>query len=213
MENNAKDKIFQFFKQKKPQTYKKGEYLKTPEKQPIGVFCLQSGTVRCFGVSKDGIELTINIFKPISFFPVSWVINSTSDNYTYEAMTDIDVAIASKDEFEMFLQNNPDVVYDLLKRIYRGLDGYFLRMESLLTGDPYFRTVVQLVIHTRRFGVQEGERYKVQVTQVQLASLAGLTRETVTREIKKLETKNLVEYKGKQLVILDLAKLEEQLTS
>ncbi len=213
MQNKIIEKINNFFTKYERHTYKKGEYLKTPDRQPEGIFCLQSGVVRCFAISKDGAELTINIFKPVSFFPVGWVINYASDNYTYEAITDVEVFIAPKDEFETFLQDNPDVVYDLLKRIYRGLEGYFMRMESLLSGEPHFRTVVQLIIHTRRFGKKEGEQYNVNLTHSQLASLAGLSRETVTREIKKLEDKKLVAYEGKQLIVLDIAKLEEQITS
>lgn len=213
MQNNVTEKINNFFAKYERQTYKRGDYLKISNKQPQGVFCLQSGVVRCFSLSKEGAELTINIFKPVSFFPVGWVINNASDNYTYEAITDVEVLIAPKNEFETFLQENPDVVYDLLKRIYRGLEGYFMRIESLLSGEPYFRTVVQLVIHTRRFGIKSGESYKVNVTHSQLASLTGLTRETITREIKKLEDKELVTYKGKQLIVLDIAKLEEQILS
>ena len=142
MKNQVTEKVNNFFAKYETQTYKKGGYLKTSDKQPQGVFCLQSGVVRCFAISKEGAELTINVFKSVSFFPVAWVINNAPDNYTYEAVTDVEVLIAPKNEFEAFLQNNPDVIYDLLKRIYRGLEGYFMRMESLLSGEPYFRTVV-----------------------------------------------------------------------
>jgi CRP/FNR family transcriptional regulator len=213
MRDEIADKVTYFFGQYERHRYKKGDYLKILDKQPYGISCLQSGVVRCFSLSKAGAELTINIFKPISFFPVSWVINDANDNYTYEAVTDVEVVIAPKDKFKAFLQNNPDVVYDLLKRIYRGLDGYFLRMESLLSGDPYFRVVVQLVIHIRRFGVQEGEKYRVNLTHTQLAALSGLTRETVTRKIKKLEEQKLIDYEGKKLTVLNLKKLEEHLLS
>jgi CRP-like cAMP-binding protein len=213
MRDEIADKVTHFFGQYERLRYKKGDYLKILDKQPHGISCLQSGVVRCLSLSKAGAELTINIFKPISFFPVGWVINDANDNYTYEAVTDVEVSIAPKDKFKVFLQNNPDVVYDLLKRIYRGLEGYFLRLESLLSRDPYFRVLVQLVIHTRRFGVQEGEKYKVNLTHTQLAALSGLTRETVTREIKKLEEQKLIDYEGKKLTVLNLEKLEEHLLS
>jgi CRP-like cAMP-binding protein len=213
MRDEVADKVAHFFGQYERQRYTKSDYLKFLDRQPRGCFCLQSGVVRCFSLSKDGAELTINMFKPVSFFPVGWVMNDANDHYTYEAVTDVEVFMAPKDAFKGFLQNNPDVVYDLLKRIYRGLEGYFLRMESLLSGDPYFRIVVPLVIHTRRFGVQEGEKYQVHLTHTQLAALSGLTRETVTREIKKLEEQKLVGYEGKKLLVLNLEQLEEHLLS
>jgi len=206
------DKINAFFKQYKYLKYKKGEKLKDFEEQPEGVFCLQKGIVRCFSLSQDGIELTLNIFKPVSFFPMNWVINGKPDSYAYEAVEEVDVYIAPKEAVEKFLQDNPDVEHDLLKRIYRGLEGYFLRMESLLSGDAYFKTIVQVIIHTRRFGVLEKGIHNVDITHRQLASLSGLSRETVTREIKKLENKKLVSYMGKRLIVLDINKLEQELS-
>ncbi|HEX8966100.1 MAG TPA: Crp/Fnr family transcriptional regulator [Patescibacteria group bacterium] len=206
-------KIINFFKQYKKRVYKKGEMVKSYDENPKGVFCLQKGAIRCIAVSKDGIELTINVFKPISFFPMAWVINNTIDLYAYEAISDVEVFIAPKESVEKFLKENPDVTYDLLKRIYRGLEGYFLRMESLLSGDAYIKTIVQIVIHTKRFGVIDASgKYLVDITHAQLASLSGLSRETITREIKKLENKKLVMYKGKQLIVLDLKSLEKEVT-
>lgn len=213
MRDEIADKVTHFFGQYERQRYKKGDYLKFLDKQPHGCFCLQSGVVRCFSLSKEGAELTINLFKPVSFFPVGWVMNDANDNYTYEAVTDVEAFIAPKDAFKTFLQKNPDVMFDLLKRIYRGLEGYLLRMESLLSGSPCFRIVVQLVIHTRRFGVREGAKYQVHLTHTQLAALSGLARETVTREIKKLAEQKLVEYEGKTLIVLNLEQLEEHLLS
>ncbi len=209
----VRTKITSFFGQYRLQQYKKGEILKSFDENPKGVFCLQKGNVRCIAVSKDGIELTLNVFKPISFFPMAWVINNTTDTYAYEALTDVEVYIAPKEAVEKFLKENSDVVYDLLKRIYRGLEGYFLRMESLLSGDAYLKTIVQIVIHTKRFGVIDTTgKYLVDITHAQLASLSGLSRETITREIKKLENKKLVMYKGKQLIVLDLKNLEKEIT-
>lgn len=206
-------KIQAFFAAYPQISVKKGAYLKPIDTKPEGVFLLKQGVVRCFAFSKEGAELTINMFKPISFFPVGWAINHSDDNYAYQAMTDVKVCLAPQKEFEVFLKNNPDVVYDLLRRIYKGLDGYFLRMEALLTTSPYFRTVVQLAICTRRFGVLEDKKYKVGITHAHLASLAGLSRETVTREMKKLIRQKIVSYEGKKLHVLNLSRLEDQLLS
>jgi CRP-like cAMP-binding protein len=205
------DKIQTFFGNYKKQSYKKGELLKNFDEKPSGIFCLEKGNVRCYAISKEGLEATLNTFKPIAIFPMNWIINNTLDNYIYEATTDVEASIAPRERVETFLEENPDVVFDLLKRIYRGLEGYFLRMESLLSGDAYLKTIVQIIIHTKRFGTPEKIGYAVDLTQTQVASLAGLTRETVTREIRKLEEKNLVSYRGKHLLVLDLTKLEQEL--
>lgn len=211
MKRVVNNKIQEFFNKYERTFYVKGSYLKNPGKKPKGVFLLSKGVVRCFSVSKEGSELSLNVFKPVSFFPVGWAINNFSDPYAYEAITDVEVFVAPRDKFEAFLKKNPDVMYDFLKRIFKGLEGYFLRMESLLSGDPYFKTIVALAIYTRRFGIKNGSNYNVALTHARLASLAGLSRETVTREIRKLEDQGVVVYEGKKLFVQNIEKLEDQL--
>lgn len=203
--------IVTFFQQYIHKGYKKGEQLKKFREEAEGVFYLKKGVVRLAQPTETGLA-TINIYKQNAFFPVQWAINNTSDPYIYEAMTDVDVYVAPKTAVKKFLKENPDVVYDLLKRIYKGLEGYFLLMGSLLSGDAYKRLILQLIINTKRLGrLQKNGTYELDLTHQQFAALSGLSRETVTREMQKLIEKKLVSYKGKQLVINDLEKLESQL--
>ncbi|HUD44755.1 MAG TPA: Crp/Fnr family transcriptional regulator [Patescibacteria group bacterium] len=213
MPNFVQAKLISFFSQYQKQTFNKAEILIYPRTVPQGVFYLRKGEVRMYAINKNGNELTINIFKPHSFFPMNWVVNDFRDDYIYEATVDAEVFIGPKDKFLAFLHQEPDIIFDLLQRIYKGLGGYFLRMESLLTGDAYFKTVVAICIYARRFGVknEDASGFTVDVTQKQLAALAGLTRETVTREIKKIADKKLVAYQGKTLIVLDINRLEKEI--
>ena len=45
----------------------------------------------------------------------------------------------------MELQANPDVVYDLLTRLYRGLDGLLGRMSQLMAGSAKSRLMYELL--------------------------------------------------------------------
>lgn len=212
MNNSVNSKIESFFKRYSQKTFSKGDLIITPEKTPNGVYCLNEGIVRCYTLSKNGIELTLNIFKPVSFFPMQWIINSKQDRYYYEALTEVKSYCAPKEDFENFIQTEHDVAYDLLKRIYRGLEGYMIRMESLLSGNAYLRTVTNILIHSLRFGkTEENKPIELYLTHNQIASQAGLSRETITREIKKLQDKGIVSYKGETLLILDIIRLEHEI--
>ena len=175
------------------------------------VFFLTRGVVRMFSIQR-GTELTLNIYKQYALFPMALVLNNQKDRYKYDALTDVEGYFAPKKEFEKFLNKNPKVLFDLLGRIYRGLEGFFMRMETLLSGDAHFRILTQLVIYSRRFGQSERGRitFDWHLTHQELASQTGLARETVTKEIKKLQDKGFVGYIGKKLVIYDLPSLEEE---
>ena len=164
---------------------------------------------------KDGTALTLNIYKPYALFPMSQVLTNKQDKYTYTALTEIQGYFAPQKAFRAFIRKNPGVLFDLLKRIYSGLEGFFGRMESLLLGDACLRLLTQLVIHAKRFGQKDQNRtvFGWHVTQTELASQTGLARETVARELKKLQDKGLVGYHGKRLFVTNTAKLEQEFIS
>jgi len=204
MDSKVQNKLQIFFGKFEHKKFKKGELLAEPRKELTSVFCLVKGSVRMYSISKKGVETTLNIFKPISIFPLGPIINNQKNLYYYDALGNTQVLAAPKSEVLTFLKKEHEVVFDLLARIYKGLDGYFLRMESLLGGDAHRKVVTQLVIQARRFG-------KVELTHAKLGSLTGLSRETVTREIDKLQKKRLVAYKGWKLKIVSVEKLESEL--
>ena len=156
-------------------------------------------------------DLTLNIYKPYSIFPISLILNG-QNKYAYAALTEIRGYFAPKKDFTRFVNENPEVLFDLLKRIYRGLDGLYLRLEVLMSGDAYLRILTHLIIYARRFGQSKQDKiiFDWHLTHHHLASQTGLARESVTKEIKKMQNKDLIGYSGKKMFINNLAKLEEE---
>jgi len=198
-------KLDDFFKQFKHQKYKKGEILIRADDNPPGIFYLKSGYVKEYAISKKGDELVVNIFKPISFFPMSWAINSTPNMYFFEAVTDLEVWRVPKDKALEFIKINPDVLYDLLSRVYKGIDGLLIRMTYLMAGNAYARLITELIIFAKRFGTS------YHISEKDLAASSGMTRETVSREMKMLKNKGLVSFQKGKLLIKDINGLEGEL--
>ena len=212
MDQEINNKIDNFFKQFKYQKYKKGEILIRADEYPGGIFYLKEGKVKEYAISQKGDELVINIFKPNAFFPMSWGFNNTPNKYFFEAISDLEVYRAPKDEVLTFIKNNPDVLYDLMKRVYKGTDGLLNRMTYLLAGNAYARLITELIIQAQRFGKTENGIIELKITEKELGNQAGMTRETVSREMKILKEKGLVSLEKSVLKIYSLAKLEEELS-
>ena len=163
------------------------------------------------GLSKKGADLTLNIYNAYSLFPMSSIFN-IQNKYAFKSLTETQGYFAPKKHFERFIIKNPTVLFDLLKRVYQGLDGFFMLSEALLSGNSFYRVLTQLIIYTRRFGQKNHNiiTFDWHLTHRQLASQTGLARESVTRQIKKLQNKGLIGYSGKKIFIYDLSKLEEE---
>lgn len=213
MDTNIAKKIEDFFTQFKNIKYKKGEILIRANDDPRGIIYLVSGNVRKYAISQKGDELVVNIFKPISFFPMSWAINNEPNEYFYDALTSVEIYQAPKDKVVEFVKNNPDVLYDLMSRVYKGTDGLLRRMTYLMAGNAYAKLLTELIIHAKRFGKQNEstEKIEIKVSEKELASQAGMTRETVSREMKGLKDKGFVTFNKNVLTISNIEELEKEL--
>lgn len=214
MENVVADKINKFFSQFKHLSLKKGEILIRAEEDPSGIFYLKQGTVKEYAISRKGDELIVNIFKSISFFPMPWAINNTKNMYYFEAMTDIEVYKAPKEEVVAFIKKEPDVLYDLLSRVFKGMDGILTRMTYFMAGNAYIRLVTEIVIQTKRFGQKNSSGdLELKISEIDLAAQTGMTRETVSREMRNLKDKGFVDFNKNILTIKNFTKLEEELSN
>lgn len=213
MEEAIAKKIDTFFTQFKFQRYKKGEIIVRADEPPSGIFYLKRGMVKKYAISSKGDELVVNLFKPISFFPMSWAINMEPNAFFYEAVEDIEIWKAPREKAVTFIKENPDVLFDLLARVYKGTEGMLTRMAYLMSGNAYARLVTELVIHAKRFGTKTGEHsFQVHISEKDLAAQSGMTRETVSREMKLLKEKGLVTFEKNMIILEDLGKLEKELS-
>lgn len=213
MEQQIIKKLEDFFGKYRLQLYKKGEILVRADEEASGIYYIKDGFVKKYAISKKGEELVVNVFKPGSFFPMSRAITGYKNKYFYEAKTPLEARKAPINDVLNFLKSNPDIVYDLLTRIYRGLDGVLMRTVYLMSGSAYSRLTTELILHARRFGKYEKETGKVicKVSEKDLAAQSGLTRETISREMANLKKKGLLEFHANTLIVNNLKKLEEEL--
>jgi CRP-like cAMP-binding protein len=110
------------------------------------------------------------------------------------------------------MRDNPDVMYDLLARLYRGMDGLFGRIVHLMSGTAKSRLVYELIIECRRFGVTQADGSLLLTANEQdLAARSGLSRETVSREMGKLKHEGLVVIDAAGITIANLQLLESSL--
>jgi len=214
MVGTAHQKIEVFFKAYSLKHLGKGYLLIYAGYEPPGVFYIQSGRVRQYDVADNGEEVVVNVFKPPAFFPMSWAINKTPNQYFFEADTAVTVRQAPANEVVEFIKANPEVMLDLLARVYSGTDGLLRRTAHLMGSNARTRLLFELITQCRRFGErQDNGSYLVGINESELAKRAGLSRETVSREISELKKMHLINVGRQAITLHDLGKLEAKLGS
>jgi CRP/FNR family transcriptional regulator len=211
--NNLLDKLQSFSTKFSFRQYAKGETILNAEEDPPGIFYLQEGFVRFYSLSPEGKELTLNIFKPGSFFPMTWAVAERPNVYFFEAITAAKLRLIPKNKLLEFLQNEPELLFQFTQRILIGLDGLLTRMEYLLFGNASQRVTSVLLMSARRFGQEEknGEvKIDFPLTHQSIANLAGLTRESTSLEMKKLENTGLISSKNRRITLIKPEKLKDK---
>lgn len=203
-------KIEDFFAQYRLRKYFKGQILILSGDDTDYIFKIVKGKVKQYDVTHQGDEIILNVYKPPAFFPMSLAINQITNPYIYEAETDIEIRQAPVGDVLAFIKENPDVMFDLLSRLYRGVDGLLGRMAHLMAGSARSRIIYELLVEARRFGTELKEGgCELHISEKDLGSRAGLSRETVSRELHKLKSEKLVVIQGKGIHLTSVTALDQ----
>lgn len=211
--SNKTKKFEAFYTQFNPRSYKKGEMLIRSDDNPQGIFCLTNGYVRQYTISKVGIELTLHILKPTSYFPMVWAINGTPNVYNFEALTDVEVGRAPRDEVVNFIKDKPKIIFELMSELLEDYAETLTRVEHLVFSDAYRRVISVLLYIAKHFGNSDSGKTIVghRFTHQDIATLVGVARETASSEMIKLEKKGLVAYIDHLMVFGNIQELEIEL--
>lgn len=212
MLRTSNDHIVAFFERYNHLVYKKRDMLLRSDEPQSSIYYIQSGYVRAYRISEDGEELTLLILMPGDIFPMTYGLNNLPNIYYLEAITSLEIRKAPKNSFLEFLKNEPDVFFDLSTQVMDRYDGLLARVEYIVWSKAYSKVAATLLVCARRFGEQQGEKYvvKVPLTHKDIAALVGITRETTSIEMKKLEKKGLIGKSGRLLVINDMKGLQQE---
>lgn len=214
MTSDISAKVVRFFAAFPVQEFSKRQLLIRPEEPLPGIFYIVEGRVSQYDISPSGNEVVVNVFKPGAFFPMSTALNNTPNAYFFEASIHTTVQVAPVEAAVQFLQDNPDVTLDLLKRVYKGVDGVLRRSAHVMGGDAKSRLLFELLNAAYRFGeAQQNGQIIIPLKETDLARHAGMARETVNRTIQHLKTADLITVTPTGIVLKDIHKLETLLGS
>lgn len=188
MKPSVTTKINRFFAEYPVRRFSRGEIILSPDGTVPPIVYVVRGKVAQYDLSDSGNKTTLSVFHTPAFFPMMNAINELPNTLYYEAISDVRVRIAPRDETIAFLKENPDVMYDLLGRVFSGLSGLLGKISQLMAGTAGSRLLHEISLQATRFGeAQEDGGVLIHVTEIQLAQQTGLARETVSRELQKLK--------------------------
>lgn len=144
-----------------------------------------------------------------------WGVNRTPNVYYFEALTEVEVGRAPRDEVVEFIKDKPTIALELLSELIGDYAESLTRIENLVFSDAYRRVISTLLYIAKHFGKPKGGSVIVDhhFTQQDIATLVGVARETASNEMVKLEKKGLVKYIDHSILFESIKKLNLELSS
>jgi CRP/FNR family transcriptional regulator len=194
-----------FVRQHPVQSYRKNETIIFQDDQPTAVFFIKSGFIKGYDIDSQGTEQLLWLGSPGDFFPIIWAFSITPTvEYFVSAFTDAELYAIRRPEFNEFLAKSPEALKELTHQMAIHLNHTYSQLNFLEKGRAEEKVVHSLHYLSERFGGTDNRSVKeiaLPITHQDLASLIGVSRETVTLELKKLKDRGYIYYDKYQFIV------------
>jgi CRP-like cAMP-binding protein len=184
---------------------------------PPAALVVMKGYVVSYSISTAGFEQIVGFYSRGDILPAEWLFNlSPVALYHYRAFTKCELSPIARDVFLEKMKTDHALMTEVLQKFISGFIGATIHIHAL--EQSYSKEKLARFFHylVMRYGVPAHgkELYDIPfpLTHAQIASMIGVTRETVAVEAQYLKRKGALSYK-KGMYTIDLPKLIAKLGS
>jgi CRP-like cAMP-binding protein len=171
------------------------------------VFCLVEGRIQMISTTADGRAQIQSVLGPGQLFGHLEVIGSLRRTASAECLEDSAIWGVGGERFLAFLDRQPVMVRSLLAALARQVIDNEALVEDLLFLDLRGRVakrLLALVSESWEKLPSDGTALPWDITQTDLASLSGGSRENVSRVLSEFGRRGMVERQGRRYVLRDI---------
>ncbi|MEO8794383.1 MAG: response regulator [Daejeonella sp.] len=187
---------------KKIRKVKKGQIIYYDGDAAQGIYLILGGKIKITKQSEDGRQFLTEIYQTDEYFGVHDALVGRIHTETAEAMEDSSICILHKNQVDEILNKYPSQAMQLIQLLSANLQS---KDEQL----------VQLAYHSVRKRLAEtlirvkeiNKKTNFKISREDLAAMAGMATETVSRTLSDFKEEKLIEKKGSEIKLIDEEKL------
>jgi CRP-like cAMP-binding protein/CheY-like chemotaxis protein len=188
--------------ERKSRQFKKNQIIYYNGDKGSGLYIVISGKVKTVKLTEDGRELMTGIFSSNDYLGVNAMLSNEPYSDTASALEDTQVCIIPKEQLDELINLYPEVAREFINILANDVRE---KEEQLL----------QLAYHSVRKRMAEvllrlyrqGNNESFKISREDMASMAGMATETVSRTLTDFKDETLIEKKGSLITILDIKRL------
>ncbi len=181
--------------------FKRGEEIVEQGKKSNALFIMLTGRARVITTDKRGREVILATMQPGDYVGEMSLIDNEPHSATVRAEVQTDVLVLGRLEFARCLPENSSMAYAVMKGLVQRLRHADRQIESLALMDVYGRVARALL----EFASPDADGHAVirdKVSRQDLAKMVGASREMVSRVMKDLEERGVIETQDNGSVVI-----------
>ncbi|NCD68845.1 response regulator [Mucilaginibacter agri] len=200
---NGKAELQALIAGRKIRQIKKKQVLYYDGDTPQGIYLVLSGGIKTIKLAEDGRELTTGLYQTDDYLGVNAILLDEPFAETAEALEDATVCLLPRDAVIELLNRYPDIGQQFLKVLSNNLKNREEQLIEMAYNSVRKRLAGVLV----RLSKQVADPFQFKISRDELATMAGMATETVSRTLTDFKEEGLIEKKGSTISILNPDKL------
>jgi CRP/FNR family transcriptional regulator, cyclic AMP receptor protein len=188
--------------------YRRGDVVFHQGDDAGAVLVLLSGHVKA-AMLNDGREVILAFPGPGELLGELSAVDGHPRSGTVRAVDDVEALVIPGSAFRAFLEHRPRIAFVLLRSVIARLRTADRQRVDYAVNDVVVRVAGRLVELCDRFGSDDGTCVEIglSITQDELASWAGASREAVAKAMALLRSLGWVQTERRRILVLDLPAL------
>jgi CRP/FNR family transcriptional regulator, cyclic AMP receptor protein len=194
--------------------YPKGSVLFVEGELPRGVYVLCSGKVKLTTSSSEGRTLIVDVVEAGEILGLSATMLGKQYEVSAETIEPSQVNFISGGDFLRLLESHSDATMRAAQRLSVSLQKAQREIRTFGLSQTTGEKLARLILDWSEQGevTPRGVRMTVLATHEEIAQMIGTTRETVTRTLSDFKRRHLIDVKGSNFFVPELAGLQDMVT-
>ncbi|MCA9916662.1 MAG: Crp/Fnr family transcriptional regulator [Anaerolineales bacterium] len=200
----------------KPRKFAQGEIIFREGDPGQVLYLVQSGQVRIYVNGLAGSETSVILFgRPGDMFGELAVIDGLPRSATAVALDETLLYTISRESFRLHMQRFPQLALSFMKELTHRVRYNTRQMDSLASLPVSQRLARKLLELAQDYGRIEADNVIIDMTltQANLASLIGATRESTNKILRDFRERCLIWFEYGRITILDADALRTEVTA
>lgn len=197
-------------------TFEKGELIFKQGQRANRLYIVCSGQAKVYKVSADGKEQILYLLSEGDFIGAFNLLKEDEFDFNAEALETTHISMLEKGAFDKIVLSNPQITLKIFEKAYERINKAENLVARLSSGNPDAKVLSLLRDLAVDFGTPtpRGILLELNMSREEMASYAGIARETMSRKLKFFQEAGLIELIGnKKILIYDIAQLRAMIDS